>query len=164
MKILIVAAATLVTAVSAVPLRADELPQRKPGLWETKSTGAEGQTIAKQCVGPGTDQAVMGALAGGACAKTQITKTATGYNVATECTMGAIKASGSSVITGDFQTQMRTEGSTTLTGMPGQSAPVERKIVVEARRLGDCEAGQKPGDIIMPDGKVIPMPGARPAP
>ena len=163
MKIIIAAAATAL-ALSALPLRADELPQRKPGLWETKSIGAEGQTIAKQCVGPGTDQAAMGALAGGACSKTQITKTATGYSVATECAMGAIKASGSSVITGDFQTQMRTEGSTTLTGMPGQSGPAERKIVVEARRLGDCEAGQKPGDIIMPDGKVISMPGAKPAP
>ena len=48
--------------------------------------------------------------------------------------------------------------------MPGQAGRVERKIVVEARRLGDCEAGQKPGDIIMPDGKVIPMPGAKPTP
>ena len=161
MKILI---AVALTALSTVPLRADELPQRKPGLWETRSTGAEGQTVARQCVGPGTDKAEMGALAGGACSKTQITKTATGYSVATECSMGAIKASGSSVITGDFTTQMRTEGSTTLTGMPGQAGPVERKIVVEARRLGDCEAGQKPGDIIMPDGKVIPMPGAKPAP
>lgn len=157
-------AATALAAIAALPARADELPQRKPGLWETKSTGAEGQSIAKQCVGPGTDQSVMGALTAGACSKMQVTKTAKGYAVATECAMGPVKATGTSVITGDFQTQMRTEGSTTLTGMPGQSGPVERKLVIEARRLGDCEAGQKPGDIILPDGKVISMPGTKPKP
>ena len=131
---------------------AEELPQRKPGLWESKSTG----------VGPDTDRALVGSMAGGTCSKMLVTKTATGYAVETECAMGPVKASGSSVVTGDFETVVRTEGTTRLTGMPGQPAPVERKLVVEARRLGDCAPGQKPGDVIMPDGKVISMPQAAP--
>lgn len=156
--------AAMAATALALPAFAEQFPARKPGLWETKSPGAEAQTMAKQCVGPGTDQALMGTMAGGACSKIEIVKTATGYSVSSECTLGTIKASGISTITGDFETAMRTESNTTLTGMPGQSGPVERKLVVEARRIGDCAPGQKPGDIILPDGKVIPMPGGAPKP
>lgn len=155
-----VAIAVATSVLGLVPAFADELPQRKPGLWESKSTSAEGETSAKQCVGAGTDRAMVGGMAGAACSKMEVTKTATGYAVATECAIGQIKAVGSSVVTGDFQTSVRTEGTTKLTGMPGQAGMVERKLVVEAKRIGDCGPGQKPGDIIMPDGKVISMPGA----
>lgn len=158
------AAIVALIALSAAPALAQELPQRKPGLWETKSSGAEGQTVAKQCVGPGTDQSAVGGVAGGACSKIQVSKTATGYAIETECTVGPIKAAGTSVITGDFDTAIRTEGTTRLSGVPGQTGTVERKLVVEARRLGECEAGQKPGDIILPNGQVISMPPAAPKP
>jgi hypothetical protein len=153
----IIAAASI---LGFVPAFAEELPQRKAGLWETKSKGAEGETTAKQCVGPGTDRAMLGGMSGGACTKIEVKKTATGYAVATECTIGQVTAVGSSVVTGDFQATVRTEGTTKLTGMPGQPGPVERKLVVEAKRVGDCGPGQKPGDIILPDGKVISMPAA----
>lgn len=153
-----------IAILSALPALAQELPQRKPGLWESKSTGSEGEVVAKQCVGAGTDQSLVGAMAGGSCSKMQVAKTTTGYAIETECLIGQIKASGSSVVTGDFQTTVRTEGTTRLSGMPGQSGPVERKLVVEAKRLGDCAPGQKPGDIIMPDGKVISIPQAQPRP
>jgi hypothetical protein len=162
MKLVLIAALGALVALPAMAQQ--QLPQRKPGLWETKSVGNEGETLAKQCVGAGTDQSVVGGLAAGACSKMLVTKTATGYSVETECTVGQIKASGSSVITGDFQTSVRTEGTTKISGMPGQAGPVERRLVVEAKRVGDCAAGQKPGDIIMPDGKVISMPSAKPAP
>jgi hypothetical protein len=163
MKLALIAALGALVALPAAAQQ-QQLPQRKPGLWETKSVGNEGEMTAKQCVGPGTDQSIVGGLAAGACSKMLVTKTATGYAVETECAVGQIKASGSSVITGDFQTSVRTEGTTKLSGMPGQSGPVERKLVVEATRLGECAAGQKPGDIILPNGKVISMPAAKPAP
>lgn len=153
-----------IAILSSLPAFAEELPQRKPGLWESKSVGEQGEVVAKQCVGPGTDQSMVGGMAAGACSKMLVTKTATGYAVETECSLGPVKASGSSVITGDFETSVKTEGTTKLTGMPGQPTPVERKLVVEAKRLGDCGPGQKPGDIIMPDGKVISMPQGAPKP
>lgn len=156
------AALAAIALLMFCPAFAEELPQRKPGLWESKSVGEQGEVVAKQCVGPDTDRALVGSMAGGTCSKMLVTKTATGYAVETECAMGPIKASGSSVVTGDFQTSVRTEGTTKLTGMPGQPTPVERKLVVETKRLGECAAGQKPGDIIMPDGKVISMPQAAP--
>lgn len=156
------AALAAIALLMSLPALAEELPERKPGLWESKSVGEQGEVVAKQCVGPGTDRSLVGSMAGGNCSKMLVTRTATGYAVETECAMGPIKASGSSVVTGDFETTVRTEGTTKLTGMPGQPAPVERKLVVEAKRLGDCGPGQKPGDVIMPDGKVISMPPAAP--
>lgn len=57
MKLVLIAA---LGALVALPAAAQQLPQRKPGLWETKSKGNEGETIAKQCVGPGTDQSIVG--------------------------------------------------------------------------------------------------------
>lgn len=161
MKLALIAA---LGVLAALPATAEQVPQRRPGLWETKSTSNEGGTTARQCVGPETDQSAVGGLAAGACSKMLVTKTATGYAVETECTVGQIKASGNSAITGDFQTWVRTEGTTKISGMPGQSGPVERKLVVEATRLGECAPGQQPGDIIMPDGKVISMPSTKPAP
>ncbi|WP_020181275.1 DUF3617 family protein [Methylopila sp. M107] len=154
------AAAAGLSLAFALPAGAEELPQRKPGLWESRSIGADGETVAKQCVGEGTDKAAVGVMTGKACAKNEVTKTAEGFKVETECQLGEIKASGSGVISGDFVSTVRTETTTTLTGAPGQSGPLTRKTVIEAKRLGDCEAGQKPGDIILPDGKVIPMPAA----
>lgn len=31
-------------------------------------------------------------------------------------------------------------------------------MAIDATYLGPCEAGQSPGDIILPDGKVVKMP------
>ncbi|WP_353186865.1 DUF3617 family protein [Bosea sp. (in: a-proteobacteria)] len=137
----------------AVPALAEDLPQRRPGLWETRSQGEQGEVVAKQCLGPDTERSLAGSLAGGTCSKLLVTRTATGYAIETECAMGPIKASGSSVVTGDFENAIRSEGATRLTGMPGQSAPLERRLVVESRRLGDCGPGQKPGDVVAPDGQ-----------
>jgi len=155
-----VAIAVAASVLATIPAFAEELPQRKPGLWETRSTSAEGETVAKQCVGPGTDRAMLGGMTGGACSKVEVKKAGAGYTVATECMVGQIKAVGNSVVTGDFQATVRTEGTTKLTGMPGQPGPVERRLVVEAKRVGECGPGQKPGDVILPDGRVISMPGA----
>lgn len=155
-----VAITVAASVLATIPAFAEELPQRKSGLWETKSTSAEGETVAKQCVGPGTDRAMLGGMTGGACSKVEVKRTGTGYTVATECMVGQIKAVGSSVVTGDFQATVRTEGTTKFTGMPGQPGAVERKLVVEAKRVGECGPGQKPGDVILPDGRVISMPGA----
>ena len=148
-----------IVALSALPAAADQLPTRANGLWESTTTGPDGTTTAKQCVGDGTDAASVAAFGGGkACAKNVVTKTADGWSTESECTVGPVTAKSKGAFTGDFKTSVRTELETTLTGVPGQSGPTPRKSVIEARRLGDCEPGQNPGDIILSDGKVVKMP------
>lgn len=151
------------TLVAASTLAAAEtLPTRKPGLWESKTVSAEGSTTARQCIDDKTDQLAQGALGAGQCAKRVFTKTSAGYTGETECKMGAISASGTSVITGDFASKIHLDVDTTLTGIPGMKEPVRRKMAIDATYLGPCEAGQSPGDIILPDGKIVKMPQVGP--
>jgi hypothetical protein len=151
-------AAVLLALLAGPALGEDALPTRKAGLWESKSTSQDGTSTAKQCIDDDTDrQAQDKALTGKACSKNVVTRTADGYTTETTCSIGQVTAEGKGVVTGDFATVVRTETTTTLKGIPGVDNPTPRKTVIEARRIGDCEPGQKPGDVIMPDGKVFHM-------
>lgn len=160
------ASLVLLGLAAAQPAAADTLPPRKPGLWESK-TDAEGAAMTvKQCIDAKTDELAKSAVsgpggAGSTCSKSTTTRTAAGYETETACKIGAISTEGRGLITGDFDSAIRMEMTTTLTGIPGQAQPMTRKTVIESRWLGPCEAGQKPGDIIMGDGKVIRTPGSR---
>lgn len=144
---------------------ADSLPPRKAGLWESKTTTDDGTMSAKQCIDAQTDQLAKNAVSGpgganDACSKQSVTKTATGYETESICKFGPMSTEGKGVITGDFDSLIKMEMATTVAGIPGQDKPVTRKSTIENRWLGPCEEGQKPGDIIMSDGKVIRTPGA----
>ncbi len=146
-------------------LAADSLPPRKAGLWESKTTTDDGTMSAKQCIDAQTDLLAKNAVSGpggvgDACSKQSVIKTATGYETESVCKFGPIETQGKGVVTGDFDSMIRMEMETTVSGVPGQSKPVTRKSTIENRWLGPCEAGQKPGDIIMSDGKVVRTPGA----
>jgi hypothetical protein len=142
---------------------AETLPARKAGLWESKTTSTDGNTTARQCIDEKTDQIAQAAFGGGQnCSKRTIVKTSTGYKGETECKLGPISAAGNTVITGDFNSKIHMEVDTTLTGLPNAKEPMRRQMVIDATYIGPCEAGQSPGDIILPDGKIAKMP--QPAP
>jgi len=154
-------AATL-SAVSTLAA-AETLPTRKAGLWESKTVSAEGNTTVRQCIDDKTDQLAQGALgAGQNCSKRTFVKTSTGFKGETECKIGPISATGSSVITGDFGSKIHMDVETTLTGIPNTKDPVRRQMAIDATYLGPCEAGQSPGDIILPDGKIVKTPQLAP--
>lgn len=82
-------AACLVVASPA--LGAETLPARAPGLWETKSTSADGVSTAKQCVGEGegASAAAVAAMGGNRqCSRNEVTKTADGWASETERQIG----------------------------------------------------------------------------
>jgi hypothetical protein len=140
-----------------------QMPTRKAGLWEstvsgTSSLAAEGPANVKQCIDAATDRAALtGAMAAKACQQGPVVKTANGYEVEGTCQMGQITSKSKSIISGDFNSKV-TVNVTALISTAG-GPPKESKTTVESRYIGPCAAGQKPGDIIMPDGKVIKMPG-----
>ena len=153
------ALAAIVSAIGLAPVSAQTLPNRKAGLWESKTTSTDGNTTAKQCIDEKTDQLAQGAFgAGQACSKRNVAKTDSGWATEVECKIGPISTSGKGTITGDFSSKVRIETVTTLTGLPKEKGPVTRTTVVEATWLGPCEAGQSPGDIIFPDGRVVKVP------
>ncbi|WP_244493227.1 DUF3617 family protein [Aureimonas sp. AU20] len=146
--------ATLGSAVAA-----ETLPPRKAGLWETQTKSPDGDVTVRQCIDEKTDQLAQGAFgAGQNCSKQTLVKTGAGYESESECKIGPISATGKSTISGDFDSKIHMKVDTTLIGMPDSKEPVRRQMEIDASYIGPCEAGQSPGDIIMPDGKVIKMP------
>lgn len=140
---------------------ADTLPTRKAGLWETKSHTPDGNVTVRQCVDEKTDQLAQSALGPTQnCSKRSLVKTDTGYESESVCKIGPVSATGKALISGDFDSKIHMKVSTVLTGMPDSKEPVQREMEIDATYVGPCIAGQSPGDIIMPDGKIVKMPTA----
>ena len=139
----------------ALPAMADgTLPKRKPGLWEVKVMTArspEGQTM-KQCVDETTDERMMqmGGEMSQSCTKREIRQAGDGYVLESDCEIGGSRIQSKGTMKGDFSSQYETEVVASydppLMGMKGGTT----KIL--SRRLGPCEAGQQPGDIILGNG------------
>jgi hypothetical protein len=64
------------------------------------------------------------------------------------CRHQGTTATTDAVITGDFDKAYRNDMVTRFS--PPQNGIKEMKMVQEARWLGPCKPGQKPGDVIMP--------------
>lgn len=149
-------------AASALPCAADTLPPRTPGLWESSIVGAAlpKGTKVRQCIDETTDKLAEAATTPGAtCSKREIRKVDAGYEIESVCTVGGITAEGKGLISGDFATSVKLDMTTTIKGIPGMPTPMTQKMTITATRLGECGAGQKPGDIVTPGGKVMHMPG-----
>lgn len=135
---------------------ADELPLRKPGLWEMKlvrnGSGLPGLTM-QHCTDATTDRDMnntVSPLAKQICSKQEVQKTATGYVADSVCSIGGGTMTSHSEITGDFNSAYRI-----VTTSHSDKGLVNLRDVttrIEAKWLGDCKPGQKPGDIVMPGG------------
>lgn len=152
-----IVAAILVAVGFAAPAAAVELPERKAGLWSNAIT-LEGQppTEMNYCSDAELERRLMRGLsaAKASCAKSELTRTANGYAYDSECDMGAYRLTEHMDLTGDFDTALRFEVVTTTTCPPGTTGSSTTKTVIESRRIGDCEPGQRPGDVIGANGEV----------
>lgn len=144
--------------ICVVPAAALDLPARKPGLWELK-TIAEGQgtpsQVIKQCVDAATDAQMQsfGASMSAKMCEQEVRRDGGSIITDAVCRMGPITMRTHSVTTGDFnsaytvKTTSKQEGGPAMPGMGG-----ERTVTIEARWTGACQAGQRPGDVIMANG------------
>ena len=137
--------------------RADELPTRKPGLWEIRlvdaASKAAGMTM-QQCTDAATDKDLtsnLSPMAKQTCSKNDVRKTAAGYMADAVCTVNGMSMTSHSDVTGDFNSAYTVQ-VTSKTGDAPSGAPRETTMTVEAKWLGPCKPGQKPGDIVMPGG------------
>ena len=144
-------------AALAAPAGAEELPVRKAGLWEMKivKTGSQLPDMTMQhCTDPSTDKEMnnsVSPLAKQICSKQDIQKTATGYVSDSVCTVAGVTMTTHAEIVGDFNSGYTvTSNSHSDKGPTGK--PLDTTTKIEAKYVGDCKAGQKPGDIVMPGG------------
>jgi Protein of unknown function (DUF3617) len=164
-------AALFLLVVSAVSISAAELPTRKAGLWEVKTTASAGRSIQfQECVDAKTDQAMqaqVGSMPQRDCSKRDVQKSGDTTTIDSVCTVAGKTRTSHVVISGSFDS-----GYTMAITSQGD-APAPRTTTMSAKWLGPCAADQKPGDMIMPNGtkmnlqdmqKGMGQPGAPGAP
>jgi hypothetical protein len=161
--------AIAVTLLFAAPALALDMPLRKAGLWEMKMVfdgrSMPAQTM-RQCIDQATDKAMQVQYGGaqGACSKQDIKTVAGALTIDSVCKVGAATTTTHGVVTGSFDSAYTMNVTSTSAGgppMPGATPGAETKITIEAKYVGACQAGQKPGDIMMSNGmkmNVLDMP------
>lgn len=168
MKIRLSAACMVACAIVASPAFAIDYPARKPGLWEIQTGDATGKGAGhtvQQCIDAASDKALrdMGQGMGkDMCAKQDLRIEGGKLVMDSVCKIGTTTATSHAVMTGDFSSTYRMESKSTYN--PPLMGRTEGTSVMEAKWVGPCKPGQKPGDMVMSNGmtmNVLDMMGAR---
>ena len=130
----------------------ENLPSRKPGLWElTLQTDSQPTVTMNQCIDAKTDASMQKAGRGvmaGSCTKEVMRREGAGYVSESVCSLGGSTITSRGVVTGDFNSEVKMV-------VDAQYAPplmgvAKAKTTVTQRWKSACPAGWKPGDMEMP--------------
>jgi len=130
-----------------------DLPKRKSGLWEIKmsNAAAKGAQAMQQCIDEKTDDLMknkMAATQKQSCSKNEIRREADKLVAESTCKFDGSTAKTRAVFTGQFDSAYKADIKTTYE--PPLHGMRESAAMIEAKWLGACKAGQKPGDISIP--------------
>jgi hypothetical protein len=134
-----------------------ELPVRKAGLWEMKvlRSGVTAREMAMQhCTDETTDKEMRNAfspMGKQVCSKQDVRKTATGFVSDSVCDLAGMSVTSHAEITGDFNSNYTVKSTSHFEHGPAR-VPRDSTTTIEAKWLGACKPGQRPGDILMPGG------------
>ncbi len=139
----------------AVQAVAQEMPKMKPGLWETTTStggqkGAPAHTSkSSMCISEAVQKDMMtfSQSMGAQCSKNITRRDGNKYIGEAECNFGGsvMKSQSVSTFTGD--TSYRVESRATFS--PPMGGMSESTSTQEAKFVGPCPAGMKPGDMNM---------------
>jgi len=141
-----------------LPAAADEMPKRKAGLWEIRMMMAGREMPMpmrniQQCTDAETDSMMstnLGGPMGSECAKPSVNRTGGAITVDSTCKFAGVTTTTRAVFTGDFDSAYTVAVSSVPAGGATDSGPSgQPQMTMEAKWLGPCREGQKPGDIIM---------------
>jgi uncharacterized protein DUF3617 len=153
-------AVALLGLIHPLPAVAEELPSRKPGLWEVRTTigNNSGQApVIRQCIDAATDQMLQsntGPFAASTCPEREVKRSDNAMTIDSMCTFGGKPATVHSVANGNFDSQY----TMTVTAQSAELPGGKMTMTMQARWLGPCAADQKPGDVIMSNGVKINVP------
>jgi hypothetical protein len=141
------------SAVAAIPVQA---PQAS-GLWEERVFDRSGERRFRYCLDAGTGRqlAAFDRALNGRCTRRDMAEAADGsWRFATRCDMGAWgEVTTEGVMRGDFSSHYRVDVSTQTERSAAANGP--GRVIADLRRIGDCPAAVKPGEILSPDGGVF---------
>jgi hypothetical protein len=156
----LIGATSILVLICAISAQAAELPSRKPGLWEVK-TSIEGSNapvrVVQQCIDATTDQMMQssaGPFAPAACPERDVQRSANSITIDSVCTVGGKTATAHSVVNGSFDSAY----TMTVTSHSDDILGGKMIMTMEAKWLGLCTADQKPGDLVMGNGMKINLP------
>jgi Protein of unknown function (DUF3617) len=163
-----IGAMAVLALAAAMPALSAELPSRKAGLWEIKTTfenrNGAGLTV-QQCIDASTDQMMQssaGPLAQAACSKRDMQKSGNTITIDSVCKLSGKTATSHAVITGSFDSAYTMMVTSESDALPGGKLT----MTIAANWLGPCRDDQKPGDIIMGNGlkmNILEMQKRRPS-
>lgn len=152
-------ALALILATATAGASAADMPPRKAGLWEQRVTSSDPNTPAttvQQCTDAASEKAfqqMATSMGQNLCSKNEVRKDGDRWVTESVCTMGPMKITSRSILTGNFDSAYRVESESrfepAMMGMSGD------KSVIEARWVGPCKDGQEPGDIITAEGQKM---------
>jgi len=145
MKRIITLTLSAVLLLSA-PAPGAELPKRKSGLWEmkVKVDGGVAMPALQHCVDGAQDDLLGESSAD--CSKREVRKDGERWVADLVCKVEGSTATSRMVITGSFDGAYRVESKTSYE--PPYKGVKESSLVQEAKFLGPCKPGQKPGDLV----------------
>ena len=141
---------------------AQEIPTRRAGLWEVTvnhdGKNTPPQTM-QQCTDAETDQlmnAFGGALSADMCTKQEIKKVGPTLVINAVCQVGSMKSTSQSVVSGDFNSNYTVRVTSKIEGLPASAQDAAGgTTTIQARWVGACKPGQRPGDIVMANGQTM---------
>lgn len=162
MPIAILAPAMFALAFSAPAFAAPsmDIPPLRPGLWEA-TTAAPNRSqprplVTRLCIGEQTQRHILEQLAVAMpkmCSRNQYGMHGGRFVTDSSCTLGASTIEGRTQTTFIRDTAYRTE----VVGRVGQTGRVAetQRTVIDARHVGRCPVGMKPGDMVLPNGLTL---------
>jgi hypothetical protein len=158
----------LLLAFAVLPAFADDFPRLKPGLWVMeremdRPPAAQPNRPAPSnrttmCLDESVQNDMFAMAAGavaGACSRHDFKRTGNRLNGDVVCSMGGSTMHSKSVMTLDGNSAYRTEIDTTYD--PPFMGQTHSRMVLHARNVGACKPGQRPGDVVMPNGRTMNM-------
>jgi len=139
--------------------QATDAPKRKSGLWEisTQMEGTPGMGPIQQCIDQNTDNLMQQRAKKDKtdCSVNDVKTQGNKVTVHSVCKFEATTATTDAVFTGAFDSAYKGDMNTRFS--PPMHGMSESKMHMEAKWIGPCKPGQKPGDVIMPNMKGMNM-------
>ena len=142
----------LAAASLASSALAADMPKRKAGLWEINMhmEGAPSMGPMQQCIDQNTDNMMQQQAKSKAdCSVMDIKPSGNAVTIHSVCKMEGSTATTDGVFDGAFDSSYK--GTMKTRFNPPMHGMSESNMTQEARWLGPCKTGQKPGDVIMPN-------------
>ncbi len=141
---------------------AQEFPTRRAGLWEVtinQDGGKMPPQVMQQCTDAETDKlmnAFGGDLSADLCAKQEVRKVGATLVINAVCQIGPMKSASQSVVSGDFNSNYTVKVTSKIEGIPaGAQGMAGGTTTIQAKWIGACKPGQRPGDMMMPGGHTM---------